>query len=243
MVYRSAFVRISARDSARQPTTLPAELRSAHEAGQFFLTLEVAAKLRLPALADLEGQIRQRLPSSLLNDTSADWRQWPMRVKPLTSPETTFSAKILPPTSQPGEPSSPSHHVPLCVSTESNLLEVTDPFPVGYRIVEGLNLQARHVRVKFDDMIAEGTTRHFALVEQISRFAQRLWQGAQLGIDVGVAVIILAAIELLFDARHPGGEHRRNPQIRIRVRARQAVLDAKGLAMTHHAKADRPVVV
>src|SRR5437867_8682601 len=87
MVYRSAFVRISARDSARQPTTLPAELRSAHEAGQFFLTLEVAAKLRLPALADLQGQIRQRLPSNLLNDASADWRNSDGRLAAIGSPK------------------------------------------------------------------------------------------------------------------------------------------------------------
>ncbi|MCI0539066.1 MAG: hypothetical protein L0Z50_27990 [Verrucomicrobiales bacterium] len=74
-------------------TNLPAELRSAHEAGQFFLTLEIAAKLRLPVLADLQGQISQRLPSNLLNDALADWRQWPMRVKP-TSQGTGFSDRI-----------------------------------------------------------------------------------------------------------------------------------------------------
>ncbi|MCI0747162.1 MAG: hypothetical protein L0Y58_17300 [Verrucomicrobia subdivision 3 bacterium] len=67
-------------------THLPAELRSAHEAGQFFLTLEIAAKLRLPALADLQSQINQRLPSNLQNNASADWKQWPMRVKPSASP-------------------------------------------------------------------------------------------------------------------------------------------------------------
>ena len=37
----------------------------------------------------------------------------------------------------------------------SNPLEITDPFPVGHRIVEGLNFKARCVRVEFDDMIAE----------------------------------------------------------------------------------------
>ncbi len=61
---------------------VPAELRPAHEAGQFFLTLEIAAKMNLPAAAELEAQIPQRLPATLRNDTSAQWHQWPCRVKP-----------------------------------------------------------------------------------------------------------------------------------------------------------------
>ena len=73
---------------------LPQELRPAHDAGQFFLTLEIGAKLRLPVLSDLQSQISQRLPSTLLNDTLADWKHWPTRVKPVTGPGTTFSDGI-----------------------------------------------------------------------------------------------------------------------------------------------------
>ena len=51
--------------------------------------LEMAANLRLLVLLDLQSQIRQRLLSNLLNDASADWTHWPMRVKP----GTTFSDK------------------------------------------------------------------------------------------------------------------------------------------------------
>lgn len=61
---------------------LPENLRVAHEAGQFFLTLEVAAKLNLPALEDLRLQVPKRIPDALRQDGTADWRQWPMRVKP-----------------------------------------------------------------------------------------------------------------------------------------------------------------
>jgi hypothetical protein len=75
-------------------TSLPSELRSAQEAGQFFLTLEIAAKLRLPVLAELQSQISQRVPPNLLNDASADWRQWPLRLKLVTSPGMTFSEGI-----------------------------------------------------------------------------------------------------------------------------------------------------
>ncbi|NOS72306.1 MAG: fused MFS/spermidine synthase [Verrucomicrobia bacterium] len=62
-------------------TLLPAELRAAHEAGQFFLTLEIAAKMNLPAAAELEAQIPQRLPASLQLDRFTAWEQWPSRVK------------------------------------------------------------------------------------------------------------------------------------------------------------------
>lgn len=61
---------------------MPAELREAHDAGQFFLTLEIAAKLQLPALADLKSQIPSRIPPSLWQDPAASWQTWPMRIKP-----------------------------------------------------------------------------------------------------------------------------------------------------------------
>ncbi len=61
---------------------LPPRLRPAHDAGQFFLTLEVAAKLKLPAFANLHAQASDRTPTALREDGQADWRQWPMRLKP-----------------------------------------------------------------------------------------------------------------------------------------------------------------
>jgi spermidine synthase len=63
-------------------SSLPESLREAHEAGQFFLTLEIAAKLELPMLEELKQQMNHRMPAPLRNDSQADWRQWPMRVKP-----------------------------------------------------------------------------------------------------------------------------------------------------------------
>lgn len=60
---------------------LPAELGAAHEAGQFFQTLEIAAKMNLPAAAELEAQIPQRLPAPLQIDGFTTWEQWPSRVK------------------------------------------------------------------------------------------------------------------------------------------------------------------
>ena len=61
---------------------LPDNRRTAHESGQFFLTLEIVAKLNLPALVEMKSQVLTRLPPRLREDTAADWEQWPMRVKP-----------------------------------------------------------------------------------------------------------------------------------------------------------------
>lgn len=65
---------------------LPESRRAAHDAGQFFLTLEIAAKLNLPVVDDLKSQVNTRLPPALRADAKADWSQWPMRVKPSTPP-------------------------------------------------------------------------------------------------------------------------------------------------------------
>lgn len=61
---------------------IPPSLQTAHDAGQFFLTLEIAAKLKLPVLPDLRSQVGTRMPEPLTQDVHADWRQWPMRIKP-----------------------------------------------------------------------------------------------------------------------------------------------------------------
>lgn len=64
---------------------IPQELRSAHDAGQFFLTLEVAAMAKSRVLANLEAQVSERLPSALRWDRGALWESWPSRVKVVTS--------------------------------------------------------------------------------------------------------------------------------------------------------------
>ena len=60
---------------------LPEQYRSSQDAGQFFLTLEVASTCQLPIRTNLEQQIPMRLPGTLRQDVQADFRQWPSRVK------------------------------------------------------------------------------------------------------------------------------------------------------------------
>lgn len=78
----------------RGAALLPESLRPAHESGQFFLTLEIAAKIKAREQAGLESQLAARLPAALRTDAVADWRQWPSRVKPVSPAEaatlTTF---------------------------------------------------------------------------------------------------------------------------------------------------------
>lgn len=76
------FVRDTVRANAAR---LPAELRAAHDAGQFFLTLSVADHVKASALANLTAQMRERLPAPLRTDSAAAWRHWPMRLKPIAA--------------------------------------------------------------------------------------------------------------------------------------------------------------
>jgi spermidine synthase len=61
---------------------LPSTLRTAHDAGQFFLTLDIASHSQDGALAGLMSQMPNRLPRSLATDPNAMWRYWPMRLNP-----------------------------------------------------------------------------------------------------------------------------------------------------------------
>ncbi len=61
---------------------MPGEIRAAHDAGQFFLTMEIAAKLGLPVLVNLKSQVTERLPRALQTDLDAAWARWPSQVKP-----------------------------------------------------------------------------------------------------------------------------------------------------------------
>lgn len=74
---------------------VPEPLRGAHDAGQFFLTLEIALKVRAPVLPALIDQAVVRLPESLRSDADADWQQWPMRVKPEVFQSRRFSSTEL----------------------------------------------------------------------------------------------------------------------------------------------------
>ncbi len=65
-----------------QASRIPLGLRSAHDAGQFYLTLEVAACAGGDLVNAFKVQVGDRLPVALREDPMIDWKLWPSRVKP-----------------------------------------------------------------------------------------------------------------------------------------------------------------
>lgn len=65
-----------------QAPRIPLGLRSAHDAGQFYLTLEVAACAGGDLVDAFKVQVGDRLPGVLREDPMIDWTLWPSRVKP-----------------------------------------------------------------------------------------------------------------------------------------------------------------
>jgi hypothetical protein len=61
---------------------LPERWRAPHDAGQFFLTLDIAVLSESPLVGNFRSQIPDRMPTALLRDLNADWRHWPSRAKP-----------------------------------------------------------------------------------------------------------------------------------------------------------------
>ena len=90
-VPEAEFVRDIHRDAQ---AIMPPALRAAHDAGQFFLTLEIVAKLKLPQFQNFAGQIPDRLPVNMKNDPDVNWQNWPMRVKPNPGAPTENPVKV-----------------------------------------------------------------------------------------------------------------------------------------------------
>jgi spermidine synthase len=86
---------------AQQPR-LSQRWREAHDAGQFFLTLEVATRAGSGFARDLRSQIGGRLPLPLRADPAIDWRIWPGQVKP-----TALSGPLPPSPASPPLPPNP----------------------------------------------------------------------------------------------------------------------------------------
>jgi hypothetical protein len=61
---------------------MPLGLRSAHDSGQFYLTLEVAACAGGDLVNAFKVQVGDRMPVALREDPMIDWKLWPSRVKP-----------------------------------------------------------------------------------------------------------------------------------------------------------------
>src|SRR5947208_11947041 len=87
---------------------------------------------------------------------------------------------------------------------------------VGHDGVEQLLLGARVVHVMVDHLVAEQRARDPPAFEPIDRLAHRMREPLDVGL-VRVALERGPELELLLDSVAPGGEQRREREVRIRV--------------------------
>src|SRR5690606_12584266 len=123
----------------------------------------------------------------------------------------------------------------------SHAFEGAAQFPVGDRGVEGVHLDARHVQVVGDDVGAEGVLGEGAGLPQFGGLAQGGGDVFVVG-GVGVAGAGVGQLKSLLDAVQSGGDHARHGEVRVDVAAGEAVLEAQGGAVAHHAQRAGAVV-
>src|SRR5204863_1846800 len=99
------------------------------------------------------------------------------------------------------------------------------------------------VRVVLDDLGAEGRAREGARLEGGERVAQVAGHARELARCVQIAAEARRRFELALDPVEARGERGREGEIRIRVRAGDAALDAQTLVVTDDAEARGAVVV
>src|SRR5437016_10948891 len=131
---------------------------------------------------------------------------------------------------------------PSLSSPSSDPLEVAHQLPVGDRLVEGLLLEPRGVQVVLDDALAEGRARDLRALELLDRLAQRLGHLGERRVLVRVALVELGRLEPARDTVEPRRNRRGEREIRVRVRARDPVLDAQPLTGAAEPEATRAVV-
>src|ERR1051326_6494029 len=134
--------------------------------------------------------------------------------------------------------------VTYVVIPTTGLATLEHPLPLVARhgLVEQLLLGARVVEVMVDDLVAEQRARNRALLEARDRLAQRMREALRVG-DVRVTLERRPELELVLDPVQPGGEQRRECEVRVRVRARDARLRAQRRSLADDAEAARAVVV
>src|SRR5205823_7579772 len=101
---------------------------------------------------------------------------------------------------------------------------------VGHDGVEQLLLGARVVHVMVDHLVAEQRARDRPAFEPIDRLAHRVREPLDVGL-VRVALERGPELELLLDSVEPGGEQRREREVRIRVGSGDACLWAQRRAV------------
>src|SRR5262245_11916110 len=153
------------------------------------------------------SQTTMRAPSSAKSSAAS---------RPMPIPAPVISATL------------PSSLDPIRASVAaSDALEVSHELPVRHRPVEGLLLEPAMMEIVIHDLRAERLARLARALELVEGLAQRLRHLAERRVLVRIPLVERGGTEALRDAVEAGGDRRREGEIRVRVRAGNAILDAE----------------
>src|SRR5207249_5580321 len=113
--------------------------------------------------------------------------------------------------------------------------------PARDDLVLGLELEPGGVEIVLVDRLAERLAREAALLERRDRLAERARNLGQRRVLVRVPTIERRRLELPLDSVQAGGDRRGEGEVRIRVGAGDAILDAQRVAAPADAEARRAV--
>src|SRR5689334_12396261 len=125
-------------------------------------------------------------------------------------------------------------------SSGSDPLEVPLELPGGDDLVLRLELEPRRVEAVLVHRVAERLAREAALLQLGDRLAERAGDLRERRVLVRVAAVERRRLELPLDAVETRRDRRREGEVRVRVRARDAVLDPERIAAPADAEARRP---
>src|SRR5579862_6028022 len=130
------------------------------------------------------------------------------------------------------------------VMPTTGLATLEHPLPLVRRddLVEEALLGARVVQVVVDDLVAEERARDRSLLERRGRVAQRVREALDVRF-IRVALERGPELEPLLDSVEPGGEQRREREVRVRVGAGDPRLRAQRRAVPDDAETARAIVV
>src|SRR5439155_16836627 len=124
----------------------------------------------------------------------------------------------------------------------SATLEHAPALVVGDDLREQALLGPAVVEVVLPDFLTERALGELAALPEIHRLRERRREGLRLGGLVRVADQLRPGIGCVLDAVEPGGDHRREAEVRVHVGARDAALDASRLPVTDDAEPARAIV-
>src|SRR5439155_3432333 len=121
-------------------------------------------------------------------------------------------------------------------------LEEALPLVARHRLVEETLLGPRVVQIVVDHLVAEGLAGYARALELVDRLPERRGDTSQVGVLVRVPFELGRRLQLVVDSVEARSEHRREPEVRVHVRAGNSRLDPKPVPVPDQPESARPVV-